>query len=183
MKYSLLKKLLIIFSISILIPLIGVSFFSPSLRVNLIFILFIALFFIFAFAFLFSKLITIPINRLYRGIKKVTKGDLKYRVDIHTGDEIEELGKAFNEMAEELKESQSKTEELKTVLQIKVKARTRELEEINKTLEIKVKKRTEELKKRLDQMEKFHRLTVNRELKMIELKKELQKTKGRDRKK
>jgi len=141
------------------------------------------LYFYFAFAFLFSKLITIPINRLYRGIKKVTKGDLEYRVDIHTGDEIEELGKAFNEMAEELKESQSKTEELKTVLQIKVKARTRELEEINKTLEIKVKKRTEELKKRLDQMEKFHRLTVNRELKMIELKKELQKTKGRDRKK
>ena len=181
MKNSLIKKLLIIFSILILIPLVGISFFSPLLRVNLIFILFISLIFIFTFAFLFSKLITIPINRLHKGIKKVTKGDLKYRVNIHTGDEIEELGKAFNEMAGELEQYQDKTDELKTVLQIKVKARTRELEELNKTLEIKVKKRTEEFKKRLDQLEKFHRLTVGRELKMIEFKKELQKLKSKKR--
>ena len=118
---------------------------------------------------------------MHKGIKKVTKGDLKYRVNIHTGDEIEELGKAFNEMAGELEQYQDKTDELKTVLQIKVKARTRELEELNKTLEIKVKKRTEEFKKRLDQLEKFHRLTVGRELKMIEFKKELQKLKSKKR--
>jgi methyl-accepting chemotaxis protein len=119
---------------------------------------------------------------LYKGIKKVTKGDLKYRVDIHTGDEIEELGKAFNEMAEELEQYQNKTDESKTVLQIKVKARIKELEELNETLEIKVGKRTEEFKKRLDQLEKFHRITLGRELKMIELKKELQKLESKGKK-
>jgi len=175
MKNPLIKKLLIVFLVLVLIPLVSFSFFSSFVKDNLILLFFVALCLIFSLAFLFSKLVTNPINRLREGIEKITKGDLKHQVNIYTGDEIEELGKAFNKMAKKLNDYQNKAEELKEVLQIKVKARTRELEEVNKTLEVKVKKRTKEFKKRLNQLERFHKLTVGRELKMIELKKKLQK--------
>ena len=42
-------------------------------------------------------------------------------------------------------------------------------------LEEKVKEKTKELRGRVEDLEKFHRLTVGRELKMVELKKEIQK--------
>lgn len=60
-------------------------------------------------------------------------------------------------------------------MEIKVKARTRELQELNKTLEKQVGDRTKELKKRLDELERFNKAVVGRELKMIELKKELKR--------
>jgi len=61
---------------------------------------------------------------------------------------------------------------------------TQELKELNKTLEDRVKERTQELEKsyqeikaRKEKLEKFYNLTVGRELKMIELKKEIQELK------
>lgn len=70
----------------------------------------------------------------------------------------------------ELMEKRREVEEAKTVLEIKVRARTRELEELAKSLDEKVKERTKELKEKIETLEKFQRLTVGRELKMIELK-------------
>jgi len=107
---------------------------------------------------------------------------LDYRVDIRTNDEIAGLGVAFNRMAEELKKYHDTLEESKNVLKIKVKARTKELEELAKSLEGRVKERTKELEKRLGELEKFHKLTVGRELKMTKLKKELAKLKSEGRK-
>jgi hypothetical protein len=84
----------------------------------------------------------------------------------------------------ELLKIRSELQGAKTVLEIKVKARTEELEELNKTLDQKVGQRTKELEqskkileKRVDELERFHKLTVGRELKMLELKKEIQKLK------
>jgi phosphoserine phosphatase RsbU/P len=45
-----------------------------------------------------------PIGLLKRGVKKVSAGDLDHRLDIRTGDEIEELASAFNKMTVDLKE-------------------------------------------------------------------------------
>jgi C4-dicarboxylate-specific signal transduction histidine kinase len=63
--------------------------------------------------------------------------------------------------------------EVEAVLEIRTKARTRELSELAGSLEGKVKERTAELQKRIDELEKFHQLTVGRELKMIELKEKI----------
>ena len=59
-----------------------------------------------------------------------------------------------------------------------------ELKQLNKSLEDKVTERTkelqksyEEIKKRKDKLEKFYNLTVGRELKMVELKKEIEQLK------
>lgn len=68
-------------------------------------------------------------------------------------------------------------EEVKAALEIRVKARTKELEELTETLEQKVKERTKELQERIKELERIHKLTVGRELKMIELKEEIARLK------
>ena len=149
---------------------------------NLILITLITLIFIFIVSVFFSQMIVNPIKKLHGGVEIIRRGKLGYRVDIRTNDEIEELGKAFNRMAEELSTYHAVLEESKVVLQIKVKARTRELEELAKSLEGKVKTRTKELEKRLSELERFHKLTVGRELKMMDLKKEIERMKRKNNK-
>jgi two-component system OmpR family sensor kinase/two-component system sensor histidine kinase BaeS len=50
--------------------------------------------------------ITAPLNRLTCAAHAVAEGDLSQRVNIHTGDEIAELGAAFNSMAVNLERSE-----------------------------------------------------------------------------
>jgi|AntAceMinimDraft_18_1070375.scaffolds.fasta_scaffold00996_9 signal transduction histidine kinase len=64
-------------------------------------------------------------------------------------------------------------EETARVLQIRIKARTKQLEEQAKFLRQENKVKTEALRERIEELERFRRLTVDRELKMIELKKEI----------
>lgn len=75
----------------------------------------------------------------------------------------------------ELLEKRKELEETKSALEIKVKARTQELEELTEGLEGQVKERTKELQKRIEELEKIHQLTVGRELKMVDLKREIDK--------
>ena len=43
-----------------------------------------------------------PIEQLLEGTRRIRNGDLLYRVDIHSNDEFDELGTAFNGMVEDL---------------------------------------------------------------------------------
>ncbi|MBU1147662.1 MAG: HAMP domain-containing protein, partial [Candidatus Omnitrophica bacterium] len=76
--------------------------------------------------------ITNPIQELYSGAGIIGKGNLDYRLDIKTGDEIQDLAEGFNNMAGELKE-------LYTNLENKVKERTAQLAEANNALALKNK--------------------------------------------
>jgi|SRR5271165_6448837 len=49
-----------------------------------------------------SKGITGPIVELGEGVKRIARGDLDYRLDVRTRDEIEELANSFNKMASDL---------------------------------------------------------------------------------
>ncbi|MFN7088559.1 MAG: hypothetical protein ACK4NX_01945, partial [Candidatus Paceibacteria bacterium] len=73
----------------------------------------------------------------------------------------------------ELEAIKAQLEETKYILELKVKERTRELQALNATLEQRVEEKTRQLKQRIEELERFYRLTVERELKMVELKKEL----------
>ena len=75
-----------------------------------------------------SGRITGPIRELHRGAEIIGSGNLDYRVNIETGDEIEWLGEEFNKMAGELKVSYATLEQ-------KVKDKTGELEKSNSELE------------------------------------------------
>lgn len=123
-----------------------------------------------------SRNITLPLKEIVRKTKKISEGDLNVKVEIETNDEFEAVATSFNKMVEDLKEA-------KTVLEIKVLARTKELQELAEKQEDLVKQRTEELQEKLMDLERFGKMAVGRELKMIELKekiKELEKGKGRN---
>jgi len=124
---------------------------------------------------LYGRYLIGSINKLIKGAKKIAKGNYAVKINIKTGDELEVLGETFNKMAGELKGQSEALQEAKSTLEIKVKARTSELRELAKSLDEKVKQRTKELQKRVEELERFHSLTVGRELKMIELKKEIKK--------
>jgi hypothetical protein len=69
-------------------------------------------------------------------------------------------------------------EEAKTVLEIKVRARTHELKELVENQEKIIQEKTKELQEKIDELERFRKIAVGRELKMVELKekvKELEK--------
>ncbi|MFQ5901404.1 MAG: ATP-binding protein [Thermodesulfobacteriota bacterium] len=76
-----------------------------------------------------SKKVVMPIKMLYEGTELIGKGDLNHRLEIKSGDEIEELADKFNDMAVKLKASY-------TTLEQKVTERTRELLDTNKDMAI-----------------------------------------------
>ncbi len=70
-----------------------------------------------------------PIQALQLGAATIGSGDLRHRIDVRTGDELEELAEAFNTMAGKLRESYATLEQ-------KVEERTRELTETSQQLEV-----------------------------------------------
>lgn len=86
--------------------------------------------------------------------------------------EKELLEQKVAERTRELENAKQTLEEMNSILEVRVKARTVELERLNQTLEEKVVERTNDLGKKIKDLETFQRITVGRELKMIELKKE-----------
>ncbi|MBI3810921.1 MAG: GAF domain-containing protein [Nitrospirae bacterium] len=70
-----------------------------------------------------------PIQELQKGVKLIGYGNLRHRLKIHTGDEIQELADEFNEMAIKLQASYAGLEQ-------KVVERTRELAVVNKITQI-----------------------------------------------
>jgi len=88
-------------------------------------------------SFLFVGLLLFYVDRQVRETLKhlihttglMTRGDLSRRVMIQTGDELEELGKQFNTMADALEERTRELQRHQAELEVRVRERTRELEE------------------------------------------------------
>jgi len=105
--------------------------------------------------YLLSTKVFRPLTELRNGVMKISEGDLDTQLDFNTKNEIGHLAVSFNSMTQRLKE-------LLQHLEDKVGERTRELKDTQLDLESK-----------LSELERFQSLTVGRELKMIELKKEI----------
>jgi signal transduction histidine kinase len=68
-----------------------------------------------------------PLHTLQRGVERIGKGDLDFRLQIATGDEIQTLAEEFNEMAAALRDAYANLED-------KVRERTQELVIANERL-------------------------------------------------
>ncbi len=71
----------------------------------------------------FSHRTTKPIQQLTYATEKIANGDLKHHVDIESGDELEQLGRSFNKMVDDLRRSHEiilkRSKEIETLLQEK----------------------------------------------------------------
>ncbi len=76
-----------------------------------------------------------PVTNLVKGAKEIAKGNLGYRADVLTKDEVGILTETFNEMAESLQVSRDELEKYNKTLEEKVIERAKELIKINKELQ------------------------------------------------
>lgn len=75
-----------------------------------------------------TRSITKPLKNLKEGVRDIRKGDYETRLEIESNDEFSELAGAFNELVEDLKNSQSD-------IGLKIESKTHELEEEKEKLE------------------------------------------------
>jgi TMAO reductase system sensor TorS len=76
-----------------------------------------------------TRKITAPLRRLAAVAHAISQGNLDHRIEVDSRDEIADLGTAFNQMLERLREYRSRVERQQHELEAKVRQRTRELEE------------------------------------------------------
>ncbi len=122
--------------------------------------------------------------KIRKAILESAKNNFNVKVEVKSRDEIGDLAEVFNNMLDsikisqkELKKAEIQLKEINLSLEQKVKERTAELEKLKIGLEKIVSERTQELRLKLEELEKFKKLTVGREFKMIELKKEIEELK------
>jgi methyl-accepting chemotaxis protein len=116
-----------------------------------------------AFVLLFIiRTFTRPIFQMVKGTKIIASGNLDFQMPAGSNDELGELSRAFNEMTLNLRKSQE------------------DLKEYNTNLEHMVQQRTSELNSKIEELERINKLMVDRELKMIELKKEIDRLQGKE---
>jgi PAS domain S-box-containing protein len=80
-------------------------------------------------AFGTSRTITRPVRQLVHGAEQVGQGNLDYRIEVKSGDEIGTLGIAFNQMAAAIGEKETQLRKWATDLEQRVEERTSELRE------------------------------------------------------
>ena len=94
--------------------------------------------------FIFSAVLTKPVQALYVAAVEIMKGNWDYKIDVKTGDEIEQFADAFKEMVFTIKSKQSEL----------IRAKN-ELEALSKSLEEKVSARTTDLTIAKDKLDNY----------------------------
>lgn len=135
--------------------------------------------FIFFFGLEIGKNLSSPIKKLLNRATELTRGNLSSRVYLESKDEFSELANVFNKLAEELEESRQEKENTEKSVNVKVKARTKDLEETINALEQKVKNRTIEIERLIDESNKLQESARNKSAEADQLKKELVELNGK----
>ena len=52
-----------------------------------------------------NRWILYPVRLLHRGVKRVARGDFDYTIELHSGDEMQSLAEAFNDMTVQIRET------------------------------------------------------------------------------
>ncbi len=167
---------IILAGLFIIVAFVGFNY--ENLNASFYIIFFLLTVYVFLFGFATGQNFAGPVKELLQKADNLSKGDLKSRFYLENKDELGELAKVFNKIAEEFEESKSQNEETEKSVDIKVKARTQALEETINALEQKVKNRTVELQRIAGELEKLKDQPKEEEIldlkeKIKDLKKEL----------
>lgn len=175
-------------SLKVAVPMILAGVFSISvffalnydnLRLNFFIIMLLLTVYIFFFGFSTGQNLASPVKKLLERANELSKGNFESRVYIENKDEIGELARLFNEIAQKLEESHSETKLAENTVDIKVRARTQALEETIDALEQKVKNRTIELERLMNDSSKFSQQVKAKEAEVNQLRKETESLKAR----
>ena len=144
--------------------------FAPVVRIarnatTVAVLVFVAFFIVFAFGI---RRVFSPLVLLADSAKRIASGDFSQKVAIRSNDEVGLIATEFNTMSEKLAASYKDLEK-------KVEERTNELQIINKVLV----KREEEATKQFNETLAMNKHMIDRELRMIELKKEIEDLKNK----
>jgi len=129
--------------------------------------------FVFFFGIAIGQRLSSPVKKLLNEATELSKGNLSSRVYLETKDELSELAKVFNEIAEKLEASRAEGENMEKSVGIKVKAKTKDLEETIDALEQKVKNRTIELERLAGDSNKLQEDVKSKKEEIAQLRKEL----------
>ena len=129
--------------------------------------------YLFFFGLAIGQNISSYVKKILSKATELSEGNLSSRVYLETKDELSELAKVINKIAEELELSRQQESNLEKSVGIKVQARTKELEETIGALEQKVKNRTIELERLIEESNKLQEAIKNKGSETDQLKKEL----------
>ena len=87
---------------------------------------------------------------------------------------VDFFSKRLQESIKKLHQKEYELKQSKDFFKIKVKVRTKELRELNENLDEQVKNKTKELNGRVEELKKINKLMIGREIRMVELKKEIE---------
>ena len=131
---------------------------------------------VFTLLFLITRGILPSLAHIQEILREVGKGNFTTRVDLNKPfpAELREVAETVNVMVARIQKARLEVEKAKAGLEDTVKERTHELRQLTETLEQRVEMRTKELEEKIEELERFQKFSVGRELKMIELKKEIE---------
>lgn len=146
---------------------------QKEIRLKATILLLIVIFITIFLCVLTTKSFIKPLRELFRGTKEVAKGNLDIKIKKYSEDEIGQLVDAFNEMVREVKKTRELLEEEKRALEVKIRARTKQLQDFTQTLEEKIQARTQRLQEKIKELEKFQEIANQQKLEIENLKKQL----------
>jgi methyl-accepting chemotaxis protein len=144
-----------------------------KLDISFYIVLLLLTLFVFFFGLSIGQSLTSPVKTLLDKATALNNGNLSSRVYLETKDELSDLAKAFNQLAERLESSQIKEENTQKSVDIKVRARTQELNDTINALEKKVQNRTIELERLMKESQRLHSDAMSKETEANQFKKEL----------
>jgi two-component system, NtrC family, sensor kinase len=86
--------------------------------------------FLLALLYISTTRIVRPLQQMAGAARRIAKGDLSQKVEVHSRDEIGELAGSFNQMSADLRKASTELIEWGTTLERKVEERTRELRDV-----------------------------------------------------
>jgi two-component system sporulation sensor kinase A len=105
------RKITILFFVTGLI-VAGISIFFYEITPRIIILLVSMPFLMALIGYAASKVLAIPIRKLGKGVKIISSGNLEYRVGMDSKDEVGELSREFDKVAEELRDARSTIDSL-----------------------------------------------------------------------